>query len=399
MTEYLLNSDHDAPSLNDVKYPFLLYADDVVLISKSKRGLNNMIETLEIFCADNDLEINSDKCEYMIVNNCRKQPDDFVLINSNRVKNVQVIRYLGVWFNRKGSWNRHSDISLARMNLSLNCAKYIFSKGPDKRTDFARQLLDTFVSPIMTFGSHVWKVSKYDKFDSVRSLFLKKVLGQPLKSRNVSTLFEAGCICSECLIAYHVANFYARCLTNDRLLHVRKIIFSKLRDVNSRVYKDMDFLAKFNLANVLFDAPKVVLEDKKSIKLMLRGKCFDLHVKDDRLGADSQYYATNKTMVSPEYLRKCDAETRNMLFMVRTGNWRKLPKLLDFMFPRGAARMCDKCGVALNTEHLMELCVALRGRRNTLKKENGLGPNDKITWLFDDPRDPHDFVFFFAVIC
>ena len=43
-------------------------ADDMVCLADSDEGLQNMLNTLEIFCRENRLQINTDKTECMIFN-------------------------------------------------------------------------------------------------------------------------------------------------------------------------------------------------------------------------------------------------------------------------------------------------------------------------------------------
>ena len=47
----------------------LLYADELVLISKNASGLPILLNNLENYCSDNSLTVNSDKTKVLIFNN------------------------------------------------------------------------------------------------------------------------------------------------------------------------------------------------------------------------------------------------------------------------------------------------------------------------------------------
>ena len=50
----------------------LLYADDLVIFSRSAKNLQIILNKLESFCENADLSVNLDKTKIMILNNCGK---------------------------------------------------------------------------------------------------------------------------------------------------------------------------------------------------------------------------------------------------------------------------------------------------------------------------------------
>ena len=61
LLHYVNQSNSDAPYLGNVKVSCLLYADDLVLISKSKEGLQNSLNALDKFTKDWFIEVNPKK--------------------------------------------------------------------------------------------------------------------------------------------------------------------------------------------------------------------------------------------------------------------------------------------------------------------------------------------------
>ena len=65
LRESLINDD-DVPQLHNSKISHLMYADDLLLLSKSESSLQHNINKLNEFCNKWGLSMNSDKSKIMI---------------------------------------------------------------------------------------------------------------------------------------------------------------------------------------------------------------------------------------------------------------------------------------------------------------------------------------------
>ena len=75
--EYHLQShDQDAPQLLDSKVSILLYADDIVLLSKPPSGLQHRLDILQLFCSEKLLTVNMSKTQVVIFNDFRRSHTD-----------------------------------------------------------------------------------------------------------------------------------------------------------------------------------------------------------------------------------------------------------------------------------------------------------------------------------
>ena len=54
-------------TMNGTRISLLIYADDLVLISKSSDGLQKDLDALKLFCESRQLMVNTDKSKYMLV--------------------------------------------------------------------------------------------------------------------------------------------------------------------------------------------------------------------------------------------------------------------------------------------------------------------------------------------
>ena len=61
------NNDSNRIYLNNTKVNALMYADDLILLSESKEGLQNLINKVNDFCAERLLCINAKKTKVMVL--------------------------------------------------------------------------------------------------------------------------------------------------------------------------------------------------------------------------------------------------------------------------------------------------------------------------------------------
>ena len=71
VVRYVESCPNDAPKIGNESYPVLLYADDIILISESFQGLQNMVSAVENFCRLYKFNINSAKCEFIVFERSR----------------------------------------------------------------------------------------------------------------------------------------------------------------------------------------------------------------------------------------------------------------------------------------------------------------------------------------
>ena len=66
----------DAPELQGQKVSILLYADDIVLMSRSPAGLQHLLYVLQLFCGEKLLSVNMSKTQVVIFNDFRHSHSD-----------------------------------------------------------------------------------------------------------------------------------------------------------------------------------------------------------------------------------------------------------------------------------------------------------------------------------
>ena len=99
-----LEKSIDPAVLNTTPLGCLVYADDMVLMSSSKEGLQNSLTLLSSYCKEWNLKINYDKTKCMIFNTTGRMYNSKFTMDDKVLENVRHYRYLGVIFSL---WSIH----------------------------------------------------------------------------------------------------------------------------------------------------------------------------------------------------------------------------------------------------------------------------------------------------
>ena len=91
----------------DLKISSLFYADDLVLLSHSRQGLQNSLNTLSRFCSKWHMKINKKKSKVMIFSNKKLSKPPTFNINSKPIDQVEDYTYLGVKITATGNFSPH----------------------------------------------------------------------------------------------------------------------------------------------------------------------------------------------------------------------------------------------------------------------------------------------------
>ena len=161
----ILNKVNDSPIFlsDEIKISCLMYADDIVIISRSPQGLQKCLDALGIYCNKWKLSPNITKTKAMVMKNKNRKNNkiDFFL-SGQKLDNVTEFTYLGIKINAAGSFKPtlpHLSLKAERAIFSLN-SKYKINKLPVK---IALHIFQSCMQPILTHGSEVW--GTYLNFD------------------------------------------------------------------------------------------------------------------------------------------------------------------------------------------------------------------------------------------
>ena len=177
------------PEIITTRHPavkLLMFADDIVMYSKSKYQLQRAILSLSQHAESLGLIINEGKTEAMkFRNGGRLAKDDFLTLNRRRIKNVSRFTYLGITLTTTGtSFTPHIEERIRRTTVA-----FASIPSPQKLSvDTALKLFHLKLAPVASYGIQlIWAhLTKEDlsRLDAVKTAFLKRVLGLHRTTRN-----------------------------------------------------------------------------------------------------------------------------------------------------------------------------------------------------------------------
>ena len=185
-----------------------MYADDIVLFSTSKKGMEHCLEQLNDYCKKWKLEINDTKTKMMICTTSRNLIQEEFWMNEHLLENVKEFKYLGIVVCCNGSYK------LATKYLADKGRKALFKlyKSFGKYTPnikIASHCFDSMIKPILLYGSEIWgstmvysklfskepnktKLYFQPNFEKIHLQWCKHMLGTNRRSSNIGVIAELG---------------------------------------------------------------------------------------------------------------------------------------------------------------------------------------------------------------
>ena len=396
----------------------LFYADDLVLISTSASGLQKCINSMQQYCKDWMMSVNTKKTKVVIFQKkTRKstlQKYSFFL-NDSQIDIVQDYTYLGSTISSNGSFSNSKLKSVDKTRRSIFATKRFldFSNLPIR---ICNRLFDALFSPILLYNSEIWgaydslNFEKWEKdpVERLHSQFFKLYLGLNKRAPNVAARNEVGRISLKSLIYRNMLRFWMhlqdlptesiakQCLSisNTLALHdnpsfmtsINKIIetFQDISDTNPLLVENSQKPMNYFLNRII---KKMKSESKvhqmKLVQLNIKLNFYSKFTNDTR--SSSNCYDVIKNMKHRRTLAKF--RTGNHCLRIETGRHAK-PKI-----PRDL-RHCECC-LSNDVEdeiHFFFDCVSYSDLRNSLFKEISkhcksflnLQDTDRINFFFNN---------------
>lgn len=163
----------DILTLDELQIFLLLFAEDTVLFSYSKEGLQKLLNDLHIYCEKWGIVVNTDKTVTMVFKNGKKHTDLKLKYAGFDLKTVDTFCYLGVSLTTSGSFF-HTQKVLAQQDMkALFSLNSLFDVLPLHITEKIR-LFDSMVAPILNYGAEVWGFHAAPEIERCTLNFLNK---------------------------------------------------------------------------------------------------------------------------------------------------------------------------------------------------------------------------------
>lgn len=163
----------------------LLFADDIVLMSDTPRGLQNQINILNEACKNLYLCINGSKTKVMVF---RKGgflgKNEKWFLGNDILDIVNEYNYLGYVFTTKMSITKGVNfLALKGKRACVDCVRHL-NRLNDISCKCFFKIFDTQVKPVLLYGAEMWGAHRLLNIERVHSFACKRYLNVPLKIPN-----------------------------------------------------------------------------------------------------------------------------------------------------------------------------------------------------------------------
>ena len=184
---------------NGMKLNSLLYADGLIILSRSKVRLQNCLNTLSSYCNSWMLKINPKKTKIIIFQKCKRNATLVFTFAMKKIDIVQNYTYLGTCISSTGNFT----LSLDHLRQKALHALFSLRRNIDFKSlkpSLACKIFDSMISPILTYNSEVWATFVKSDFKSCDNSpiekahlqFCKRYLEVHNKASNMASRAELG---------------------------------------------------------------------------------------------------------------------------------------------------------------------------------------------------------------
>ena len=189
----LMRIGEDAPRVGKSRIPILLYADDAVLISRTHRGLQVLLDAYASFMTSLDLNINCGKSHTMVLGKGhQKASSKSFFCQGIKLLNVPFFNYLGITFDQQSNWKQ---LLLSKKMLLAKSAGAVhdFSRSLGKKhyRAFCEIYRARCVSAVV-YGAEIWGHIDSSMLQIQENKFIRRLLMLPQCSAVFSIHDELG---------------------------------------------------------------------------------------------------------------------------------------------------------------------------------------------------------------
>ena len=147
----------DPVKIGNMNISSLLWADDLVILSSSAKGLQNSIDKTFSFYQNLGLEINTKKTKVIIFNCGGKVCKDIIFsADSSEIEIVDNYQYLGIKLKPSGSMQLATDELFMKANRAWFAISNVLYQHKKLAVHKALQLFDSLIKPIFLYAAEFW---------------------------------------------------------------------------------------------------------------------------------------------------------------------------------------------------------------------------------------------------
>jgi hypothetical protein len=343
----------------------LLYADDVLLVSLTRAGLQELIDRTCTFFSQSGMTVNPDKSDIVIF--CadqRQAPVDFQISGLGK-EEVAEAKYLGLIFNRNGRWKSQMEAILTRCRMAKGRCHIICSTLGIDRAKPMTQIFDMFLGSIYRYSLGVWGLTAGDlsRIDNLFCDFVRRQYRLPQSACRKGILMQFARRCANCDAHYLASVQVARGLTTPTSVWGRVLasVWSNnsipwVRNLKSR-------LSLMGIESEVVNGPGNFLSNRRDWSITFSEWCHQHHLVFAN-GTSADFFRVDRPFGMYPFLFDLNvSRTRTALtFLLSCWKW---------SFGITVREYCPDCDCLVNSCHLLFHCVHTQTVRDHFQLETG----------------------------
>ena len=328
---------------NGTKINNLLYADDIAIISKTAKDMNNLLSIAQRVVRERNFTFNNQKCVYTA------EREVILKLGSESIEKVGSFNYLGVQFNYKGMDSHGHLLSIkCKMEKKINFFTIIGMNKNGYRPLTKSLLYKSFIRSVMEYGIAILRITKKSLaiLNSIQNMALSKMFSVNRKTSIQTLQMISGILPmanrerilklkwlnrynnledDELMLLPKIENFVIKnglmarneeiyIQINDLLPREEKDIKTIIREYTNRVFED----SKQNI-KIFAETPLKELKNKEIYKFVCGkfGEKLDIHT--------IVLFLLNKFPGKPVKCKKCnEVVSKNHLITCNINSWTAL---------------------------------------------------------------------------
>ena len=373
--------------VQDILIRILMFADDMAIISVSKKGLQIGLDRLHNYCLKWGISINTIKTKVVVFRKGgRIGKNDIWTLGGVVLETVSSFKYLGCILTPSGSFSgciKELTISARRALFGL---KKCLHSHPELLPSSQISLFNTLVSPILYYCCEIWGLCKADPIEKLHLSFLKSLLGVKASTPNCFIYGELGVFPMYLERQVRVIKFWMKCINPDEYISsfVRNMYYEMLALMDSKpeavTWASLvrDTLNNCGLGN--FWHSQNVGSEKIFLSLF-KQRIYDIYlqnwISEVKSTSSGRLYQHIKTSFYHEpYLNMYDRNLRiaitkirlsSHLFYIERGRWGRQNVARE-------DRKCNVCDVVEDEFHCLLECPRFINERSAYIPENEWRP-------------------------
>jgi len=261
--EVVIDSTNIGIKVGDMVINLLLYADDILLISETKRDMQHLIDIVEEFGQLREIKFNPNKTNYIAINeytNIRSakyiNDNRFIRMGGEIIDVVSSLKYLGSYLsnnllNKEHLKERYRLTAAAVKNLSENSGFH--NKNVNVKVKL--QLYKSYIRPVLTYGleTMILGSNEMEKLQSKEESIIKIALGLSPRLHSTELMAVLGLNRLDMRLDSLLPSFFGRLLENrytNEFINQLKILNLPRRSIVNQMYKKFKTKDETKLKNI-----------------------------------------------------------------------------------------------------------------------------------------------------